>query len=528
MNSNRIDIIKYIGKRIQSQYWITLVSGLVIGMITHFFMLTNKIPNWDDITNYDSPGSQSFLGRWFLGYVHKIGGKPSAPAVHGFLMILALSLAACVVMRILELKSVTSAVLTAAIMVTFPSVACTMSFMFMAHTSGIAILMNCLAIYCFRRWKWGYVPGAVLIILALGIYQSYVSIAIALVLMGMITDLIHGKDSVKVAIKGIVSAATFGICVVIYKRICYIFYPSMADSEYGGIGEMGEMALSDIPINAGRAYKRFLEYFLYKPFEFVTKWMQRTNIIVCILAVIFFVLIVYTTKMWKDWKRLTVITVAAFFMPLAVAFVYFMAPEAPFSMLMLYAYTLIYVMVVALLEDVTGIMGLGDGTINSKQVISVVLSFITVVTLCINCHSNYLLTNKAYYRSFFAFERTEAYYNRIIAMLEQTEGYEYGDDVLIGGDFYYATNPAPIERDIFDSEALRTMDGVALENGMITEGVRHEFVETFIGFPMGYIHDDVREKIYASDEFREMPHYPKDGCIRKIEGVWVVKLEEEN
>ena len=80
-----------------------------------------------------------------------------------------------------------------ALMMTFPTVASTMTFMFMAHTSGMGIFMVCLAVWLLRRYKFGWLPGTALLVCVLGIYQSYISFAITLMLMGMIVDLIHGK-----------------------------------------------------------------------------------------------------------------------------------------------------------------------------------------------------------------------------------------------------------------------------------------------------------------------------------------------
>ena len=150
------DIFQNINRKISHSTKLCLASGLIIGWLTHFYMLTHKLPNWDDATNLNQYGSGDFLGRWFLKYIHRLGTRYSIPAIHGVLMILILTLAACVVLKTLDLRSTTAAILVPALMVTFPSVACTMTFMFMAHTSAIAIFMMCLAVYLLRKYKWGF------------------------------------------------------------------------------------------------------------------------------------------------------------------------------------------------------------------------------------------------------------------------------------------------------------------------------------------------------------------------------------
>ena len=518
------DILGSILGRIQIQYRITFFTGLFVGCITHLFMLTNKLPNWDDITNMDGTGSGSFLGRWFLRYIHSLGGDANAPATHGFLMILLLSLSACIVVRILELKNLSSLVITASVMVTFPSVACIMSFMFMAHTSALAILMNCFAVYCLRRWKYGFIGAICLIVCSLAIYQSYVSIAIALILMGMIIDCIHEKEGKQVALTGIKSAVTLIISVPIYMLISYIYYPGIFDSEYGGVGEMGQMTPTEMLIQAGRAYKRFIEYFVFKPLAFVSPTMRVTNTLICVAAIVLFVLIIIRKRLWKDRLNLVVFCLSCFFMPMAVAFVYFMAPKVPYSMLMLYAYCFVYVLVAALLENLPKSNVKEDDLSKVSYLCSCVLSVAVITVLLINCYTGYLITNKAYYRSYVAYERVVNYYNRLIAEVEKTDGYKYGDSVFIGGDFYYVDDPAPIEMDFEDSENLRSLDGISFENGMITAGVRKEFVETYIGFPMGSFSFEDEEKIVNSSEYKKMPVYPEKGCVKRIDDVWVIKI----
>lgn len=48
MNENR-DTLKEILLKIPFHIRCCLVSGILWGIITHAYMLTNKLPNWDDI-----------------------------------------------------------------------------------------------------------------------------------------------------------------------------------------------------------------------------------------------------------------------------------------------------------------------------------------------------------------------------------------------------------------------------------------------------------------------------------------------
>ena len=152
------------------------------------------------------------------------------------------------------------------------------------------------------------------------------------------------------------------------------------------------------------------------------------------------------------------------------------------------------------------------------------LVIVTVLTISVSCYSDYLITNKAYLRTDIATERVKAYFNRVLVMAQSTEGFEYGDKITILGDFYYKDNPSSVEIDIFDSEDLRELSGVALENGLITAGVRDNFIKTFLGYESAPLGWSEKEAIKESAEYRKMPVYPQNGCVKKINDVWVVKM----
>ncbi len=521
-----MDIFCFINQKIPRHTKICLITGIITGWITHFYMLTNKLPNWDDATNLSTVGSGDYLGRWFLKYIHPFGGGHSIPATNGFLMVVFLTLAACLVLEIIKLKSTTAAILVPMLMVTFPSVSCTMTFMFMAHTSGIAIFMICLGVFLMRRYRFGWIPCIALLICGLGVYQPYISIGIALMLMGMLSDMLNEKDYKETFFKGILCVVVLVVAVCIYMVLCNIVNPDLENETYGGVASMGQIPISDMPVLFARCYKRFLEYFIWKPFAFMSKTMQICNICVCGLACLLGGYLIWAKKLFATiWNGL-LFCLLAFFMPLAVAFIYFMAPEVDYSMLMLYAYVLIYVTVIMLWENVCEICKeVEHGSLKYK--LTQMGTLVVVVVMVVSCYSNYLISNVAYFRMDLSKQRVASYFNRILANVENQQGYVAGDAVTILGEFNYRDNPsAVVETNFVDTEILREMSGVALENGLLTAGVRDDFIETYVGFKMADIRWSEKEDIMNSDTYKNMSLYPAEGSIQKIDDIWVVKLCE--
>ncbi len=524
----KFDILGQAYRKIPLQLKTCFISGMVIGWLTHFYMLSHKLMNWDDANSLSKVGSGDYLGRWLLKYTHPLGSIYSIPAVHGFLFILCLSVSACLIVDIMQVKSMTAAILIPAVLLTFPSVVSTMAFMFTVHSYGIAILMACLAVWFLRRYKYGFLPCIILLICTLGEYQCYISFAITLMLMGIICDMFHGKNFKEGLKTGIACVIVLLVSVFIYIRISHVVNPNLENETYGGVANMGHIAVAEMPKLIGRCYKRFLEYFLWKPYAFVTKTAQRANILTCVLAFVLFVILSVKRKIYKDVYAFSVLVIACAFMPLAAAFVYFMAPEAPYSMLMLYAYALIYVLVLSMLDYCMCDWEKSVQNIQWKKAVRYAIVGITVAVIFVSCYTDYLLTNKAYLRTHIATERVQSYFNRVISMVEATDGFMSGDELTILGEFNYKDNPSSVEIDLFDSDDLRELSGIALENGLITSGVRDNFIKVFNGYETASLDYDEKQEIMKTTEYKNMPIYPQKGCVQKINGIWVVKMCEQS
>ena len=109
--SDTRDTIKDIYQKIPFHIKCCMLSGIISGIIIHAYMLTNKLPNWDDINNIGGYAVGSEFGRWFLKYVNPLDGIWSVPWLSGIFAIVLISAAACFVLSALGLKSITSAVL---------------------------------------------------------------------------------------------------------------------------------------------------------------------------------------------------------------------------------------------------------------------------------------------------------------------------------------------------------------------------------------------------------------------------------
>lgn len=56
--------------------------------------------------------------------------------------------------------------------------------------------------------------------------------------------------------------------------------------------------------------------------------------------------------------------------------------------------------------------------------------------------------------------------------------------------------------------------------------MRDNFIKIFVGYETALLSDGEKKAIMETQDYQEMSVYPSEGSVKKIDGVWVVKLCE--
>lgn len=531
MTENK-DVLKEILGRIPRHIRWCLCTGLLSGILIHAYMFTNKLPNWDDINNVGGYGVGSEFGRWFLKYVHPLDGVWSAPWSCGLFAVMLISVAACMVLSALELRSMTSAVLVPLMMMSFPGMCSLFTFMFTADCYAVGILLACTGAWLIRRYRYGFLPGALLLVLSMGIYQAYFCLTLGILVCGLFLDLLSDVEQSRgVFRRGVKTCGILLVSILIYMLIARLIYPELEG--YNGLSEMGRLEPSRLPRLILRAYKWVAEYFLLKPYSYVTPFSGFLNVLICLLIAGSVAGYFVKYRLWKSPAAALLYLFLAAAIPLSLGSIIIMAPDASVSLLMLYQYQLLYVFAAAMLErSLSSPGGLFESGGEKQGILSGrragwTAGILTAGALLLTGYQNFIVINQAYFRMGIAYERAYAWYNRIMERIETTEGYCPGDAFALVGEYGLSETPDLLGDYAMDGEMLEDLSGVARETGLLTSGVRHWFMKTYIGVKMPDLPDDIEDRIRASEVYRNMPAWPAEGCVERIENVWVVKTCEE-
>ena len=79
-----------------------------------------------------------------------------------------------------------------------------------------------------------------------------------------------------------------------------------------------------------------------------------------------------------------------------------------------------------------------------------------------------------------------------------------------------------------DGGDLLDLEGATLEDHLFLTANRLPMARIFLGIDSPEVTAEERDAILTGAEFAGMPVYPQEGCVKKIDGIWVVKIAEDD
>ena len=175
--------LKNLYGKINSEWKVCFLSAMLVGFLTHFYKLTNWLPNWDSLVFRYDPQNMLGLGRWFLAVVCAPSSFYDLPFLNGMITLFFHGLGAVFICRVLDIREKITAGLIGAGIVTFPTVTSVLMYNYVSDGYSIAFFFSVLAAWYLTQEKPKYLLGALLIALATGIYQAYVTVTVMLILL---------------------------------------------------------------------------------------------------------------------------------------------------------------------------------------------------------------------------------------------------------------------------------------------------------------------------------------------------------
>ena len=507
--------INRLWKKIYPNSKIAFISCFFIGLLTHLFMLTNKLPNHDDIKQIVDDMARPTSGRWFLFLPTSFSSDFSLPWVNGLLCLFYISVSAAIVVKCLHIKSSFNSVLIGGIMITFPTVCTTLSYMNSADGYFFALLLACIAVYLADKYPLGFLPSILLITLSLGIYQAYFPFAIALAVGVLLRTIIV----VPLPRFFIVKASKFIVFLALGLLLYMIITKAIPTelSSYMGIDKMGEFNLSELPAMVIGSYQNTFEFFFFKTMNLDLYALRHM-----ILATMFFIvgLPIYTHKLYLSKLNLIFYLLLIITLPISCNLIYIMSTSYTPHILMIYSFVMIFITLLSLFEMSCDAMANQTSSLRFKN-----LSFATftwgISFLFVLLIFNYsILSNQAYFKLYLTYEQSYAYSNRLLSRIENIDGFSSDCHV------YFIGQPSMQVDDIVATPAVNNLTGIISD--ISASYSYHLFLEYYLGnrtlITPTYFEPPESDDFLLEFNLEDMPTYPDDDSIKKIGRNIVVKF----
>lgn len=500
-------------------------SAVIAGFITHLFIMTNKVSNYNELSNLFRDSHEMTMGRmaegrWFVGFLGQlIGDNYSMQMVVGVLGIFMIAAAAGMTVSLLDLSKPLYAGLLGVSMVVFPALTSFIAFTQLGDAWFCAVLMAVLAVYLTEKRKWGMWPSIILVGLSLAIHQAYVSVTIAgmfLVLFRSVYEKNTGiRDNLpRIGRYVIVLVGGFVFYYVGVKVTAAIFDYDL--SAYYGINEMTSFTVKGICKGIVYSYIYFAKYF------FTTQYLFSPVMVVVNIAmtlVLLYYVAVTCVKSIRAGRKLNGVLriLLLLVLPLGMnSLPVLMADRvgAGVDRYMMYSLVLLWALLLFVADRI-------ETEVGEKKLGHKLCLWMMTLGICMQIGNDYTIDNQAYYREQAATEQMNNFLNRIAYGIETTEGWKADIPVyIVMNSDLYAQYPVELP----EFEKLAELRGTAYEPHMSVEGIAR-YMRYYLHFP---INEADEEQTAALDEavIDAMPCYPNAGSIAIVDGVMVVKLDE--
>lgn len=498
-------LVRFYKEKIKSQWKITFIATMVIGLLTHIYKFTNLLMNHDSVWNMYSDQNMVGSGRWFLSIACGFSSCFDLPWINGLFSLIFIALTAVIIVELFNIDKSVPCILIAGILVTFPSVTTTFFFEFTADGYMLAMLMSAIAVYLTtleKRKMFFSVISVILLCLSCGIYQAYISFALMLVVCDFIIKIIDAKLDNKECLKYIgkymtIFASALLLYYVVWKALMKI--QGVTPTDYQGINSAGKI---NINLTTIFGVIRSFAGFLIK--EGIRDIYSILNIVFVICWFVALVSVIVRKKIFKREIQLALLLLSCLAMPYCIYVLRFISHGVFYYTIMLQSFSLVYIFLVII----------------SEKYIDLKFKSIVSVVLCIIIFNFSIIANKAYYIMDL---NNKAMCSLGIKLATRIEQEMTSDNMRVAfvGEFSKLGEISEESKiNIFYSE------GMNLYGGLLYTGI-NSYMKNVIKADYNWASNELKKELSKNEEVKNMSLWPLKGSVKVIDDVVVVKFSEE-
>lgn len=532
----------------------SILSVVVFSLIAHGYRFSNNMYSHDSLLMiYQNDFAwQIALGRFIQPILIFFRGSLCNPWLISACAIFWTILSVYYIAYLLKIDQLIGIILTSGVFVCNTTVmVANASYLPWVDFYALACFLSIFGVWCCRKgiqvfnqthkltgkmFFW-YLLGVLSFACSMGIYQSYICVAIGLVILDLLENLLEQPKFNEVLKKTISYLLCLGVSAVVYyltwKWIQKIFHIWTANS-YNGLASVGDYSDTSIITITMSTYKQVFDFLWYPEtyksliyrnysISYIWQWILR----LANLFIVGFIMVrVFMTNQRKKiaiWNRVLQIILLVIF-PFGINFVSFISKGMEHT-LMIFAFSLIYILALLYYSNIFDANSAKDNQFMKEKEREVSISGITkcvvfVIPFFILIWNNVVYANQVYLKKELQAEATESLMTRVVSDIEDMEAYIPGQTSVA---FYGNFQTSEYVKDITDFEDIVPY-GMG-KSSVTYIGADYSLLRYVLNVNMNLTRVDTTDDTVMK-EIEAMPCYPEQGSICYIDDTLVVKIAE--
>ena len=505
---------------------ITFIVALVVGLIAHITMITETIMSQDGLWNsmeYFRPGEWEIsIGRWGIAIIERVIQFLAIPTINTVLCILMVAITAVLIIDLLDLKSKVSSIFTALALVLTPTLVVTLLYIYTAFAYCFNLLISTCVIwliYKYKHKKIGFVLAVLCFMFSLSIYQGYVGVTVGLCIMISILDLLKNKE-IKEVFKNIGKT----ILVVLIGGILYLgitkiilLVSNIDASNYNNANSISITGiLSGLGTSILQTYKDFGTFFFGN--DIVINANYTRGLIYAVFFAMFLIGIISAIVSIKEENRkskiakIALIVLFIIVLPIGLNIIDIIASGSTM-------YALTSVQMILIIPFAFAIFEL----LNKF----VIVKWLAILSCFGVMWTYYLADNTSYAALKLTYNQAYSSTMRVMDRIETTPGYVKDMPILFGG--IIGNNNYPRTSSLYEYTVGSIVNNTAFHGPYGSAmGTWTKFLKIFYGLDVRMCTAEEYQKIVTGEVYKnEMECFPAESSVRIMNGIVVVKLDEE-
>lgn len=507
MISNIKKLIKELDKETLLRVFVYV---FVLGLIAHGFCYFNGNFSGDSLFYLYRNDAKDMvaMGRYIRPVYGVFKGKLTMPVVNGMLSLFFISISSYLVIDIFKIKNKYFKFFVCAILTVNSSISLLNASYI--HDSDAYMFSLMLSLFASKLLisnnKANYFLTCIILIVSLGIYQSFVEVTIFVVIAVAIKEIINRND-IKIIFKDLftrilIIVLSLALYYALYILLLKVFNIEKTISD----NSIGNISIFSFGIIRERIYNLFISEirWVINPRSYNNYLIKIINVVIIVIGLYCLVRIMLKNKL--EWAKYVIVAMLLLFACIGTNITTFIANN--YHDLTLYPFNMLYIFVLTLIEDCC--------SNNCGKNILISVLYIVFALLIID---GSMYSNEIYLKKDLENKSTLSLYTRVLDRIEKLDGYQVGETKLafIGtikeSDMNY-------EIDGFD------YSGIGINNSF--SAITYEKTASYFKYYLGFNGDILTKEEsmqYANDQdINKLLPFPNQNCVVLKDGIVFIKF----